>query len=78
MEITRGKSRQIWCTIERIKQHHEDHKHKSFSLTPSLLLDFTYNLKHEIRFVRVSKVSQRKVISKKGEKMACVKPYEKM
>jgi len=30
------------------KQHHEDHKHESFCLTLSLLLDFTYNPKHEL------------------------------
>jgi hypothetical protein len=29
MEITRGKPSQVWCTIEHIMQHHEDHKHES-------------------------------------------------
>jgi hypothetical protein len=48
MEITRGKLSQIWCTIEHIKQHHEDYKHKSLCLTPSLFLDFTYNPRHKL------------------------------
>ncbi len=42
MEITRCKSSQISCTIEY-------QKHKSFYLTPSLLLDFKCNLKHELK-----------------------------
>ncbi len=41
MEITKGKSCRVGCTIQRVKQHHEDHKHESFFLTPSLLLDIT-------------------------------------
>jgi hypothetical protein len=49
MEITRCKRNRIWCTIGRIKQHHEDHKHESFSLTPSLLLDITCNPRHELQ-----------------------------
>jgi hypothetical protein len=49
MEITRGKPNQIWCTIKRIKQHHEDHKHESLCLIPNLLLDFICNLKHELK-----------------------------
>ncbi len=48
MEITRGKPRRVWCIIERIKQHHEDHKRKSFYLTSSLLLDFTCNHRFEL------------------------------
>ncbi len=30
MEITKGKASGIWCTIEHIKEHHEDHKHESY------------------------------------------------
>jgi hypothetical protein len=48
MEITKGKPIQVWCTIGRIKQHHEDHKHESLCLTPSLLLDITCNPRHEL------------------------------
>jgi hypothetical protein len=49
MKIMRGKPNQVWCTIERIKHHHENHKHESFYLTPSLFLDFTCNFKHELK-----------------------------
>ncbi len=49
MEITKGKPSQVWCTIERVKQHHEDHKDESFCLTPSLLLDITCNPRHELK-----------------------------
>jgi len=49
MEITKGKPSQVRCTIGRVKQHHEDHKHESFCLTPSLLLDITCNPRHEIK-----------------------------
>jgi hypothetical protein len=48
MEITRGKLSRFWCTIQRVKQHHEDHKHESFCLTLSLLLDITCNPRHEL------------------------------
>jgi hypothetical protein len=48
MEITKGKPSRIWCTIERVKQHHEDHKHVSLCLTPSLLLNFICNPRHEL------------------------------
>jgi hypothetical protein len=48
MEITKGKPCRIGCTIQRVKQHHEDHKHESFCLTPSLLLDITCNPRHEL------------------------------
>ncbi len=48
MEIIRGKSSRIWCMIERVKQHHEDHKHESLYLTPSFPLDFTCNPRHEL------------------------------
>jgi hypothetical protein len=49
MEITKGKPSQAWCTIERVKQHHEDHKNESFCFSPSLLLDITCNLRHELK-----------------------------
>jgi hypothetical protein len=49
MEIMRSKPSQIWCTIEHIKQHHEDHKHESFYLIPNLFLDFICNPKHELK-----------------------------
>jgi hypothetical protein len=39
---------QVGCTIQCVKQHHEDHKHESLCLTPSLLLDITYNPRHEL------------------------------
>jgi DhnA family fructose-bisphosphate aldolase class Ia len=48
MEIIKGKPNQVWCTIGRIKQHHEDYKHESFYLTSGLLLDITCNPKHEL------------------------------
>jgi hypothetical protein len=48
MEITRGKQSRVWCMIERIKEHHDNHKHKSSCLTPSWLLDFTCNPKHKL------------------------------
>jgi len=48
VEITKGKPSGVWCTIERIKQHHENYKHKSFWLNPSLVLDFTCNHRHEL------------------------------
>jgi hypothetical protein len=48
-EITKGKPCRVGCTIQRVKQHHEDHKHESFCLTPSLLFDITYNPTHELK-----------------------------
>jgi hypothetical protein len=48
MEITKGKPRRVGCMIQCVKQHHEDHKHESFCLTSSLLLDITCNPKHEL------------------------------
>jgi len=48
MEITKGKPCRIGCTIQRMKQHHENHKHESLYLTPSLLLDITCNPRHEL------------------------------
>jgi hypothetical protein len=41
MEITKGKPCRVRYTIERMKHHHEDHKHESFFFTPSLFLDIT-------------------------------------
>jgi hypothetical protein len=48
MAITKGKPCRVGCTIQRVKQHYKDHKHESFCLTPSLLLDITCNLRHEL------------------------------
>jgi hypothetical protein len=78
MEITKGKPNRIWCTIECIKQHHENHKHKSLCLNPSLLLDFTCNPKHELKldFWKSKKFYKEKVHAKKEKKMAHVKSYE--
>jgi hypothetical protein len=80
MEITRGKPSQVWCTIRRIKQHHENHKHESFYLTPSLLLDITCNLRHELELNlwKSKKIRKGKLQARKEKKMARVKPYEKM
>jgi hypothetical protein len=80
MEITRGKPRRVWCTNGRVKQHHEDHKHKSFCLTPSLLLDVTYNPRHELKLDlwESRKIHKEKLQARKEKKMAHVKPYEKM
>jgi hypothetical protein len=47
-EITKGKPSRVGCTIQRVKQHHEDHKHELFLLTPSLLLDVTCNLRQQL------------------------------
>jgi hypothetical protein len=33
MDITKGKPCRVGCTTQRVKQHHEDHKHESFCLT---------------------------------------------
>jgi hypothetical protein len=48
MEIIRSKPSRVWCTIERIKQHHEIRKHKLLCLTPNLFLDFICNPRHEL------------------------------
>jgi hypothetical protein len=62
------------------KHHYEDHKHKSLYLTPSLLLDFTYNPRHklELDLWESKKLHKEKLQAKKEKKMACVKPYERM
>ncbi len=80
MEIMKGKPSQIWCTIGHVKQHHEDHKHESFYLTPSLLLDITCNPRHELKLDlwESEKIRKRKLQARKEKKMARVKPYEKM
>jgi hypothetical protein len=80
MEITKGKPCQVGCTIQRVKQHHEDHKHESFCLTPSLLLDITCNPKHELELDlwESEKIRKEKLHARKGKRMARVKPYEKM
>ncbi len=80
MEITKGKRSWIWCTIEHIKQHHENHKHESLYLTPSLLLDFTCNPMHELELDlwESEKFHKKKLQAKKKKKMTCVKPYEIM
>jgi hypothetical protein len=80
MEITRSKPSRVWCTIEHVKQHHEDHKHKSFCLTPSLILDFIYNRRHELELDlwESEKFRKKKLHVKKEKKMAHFKPYEIM
>jgi len=80
MKIMRGKSSRVWCTIGRVKQHHVDHKHESFCLTPSLLLDITYNPRHELELDlwESEKIHKKKLEARKEKKMARVKPYEKM
>jgi hypothetical protein len=66
--------------IGRVMQHHEDHKHESFYLMPSLLLDFTCNPKYELELDlwESEKLRKEKLHAKKEKKMACVKPYEKI
>jgi hypothetical protein len=80
MEIMRGKPSRVWWTIGRVKQHHEDHKHESFSLTPSLFLDITCNPRHELELDlwESEKIRKGKLQARKENKMAHVKPYEKM
>ncbi len=80
MEITRSKPSQIWCTIGHVKKHHEDHKHKSFYCTPSLLMHIICNPKHELELDlwEFEKIRKKKSQARKEKKMACVKPYEKM
>jgi len=80
MEIMRGKPSQVWCTIGRVKQHHENHKHESLCLTPSLLLDITCNPRHELKLDlwESEKIRKGKLRARKEKKMAPIKPYEKM
>ncbi len=78
--ITKGKSCRVGCMIQRVKQHYEDHKHESFCLTSSLLLDITYNPRHELELDlwEFERIRKEKLQARKGKKMARVKPYEKM
>jgi hypothetical protein len=80
MEITKGKPCRVGCTIQHVKQHHEDHKRESFCLTPSLLLDIICNPRHELELDlwESKKIRKEKLQVRKGKKMARVKPYEKM
>jgi len=80
MKIMGGKLNQVWCTIEYIKQHHEDHKHDSLCLTLSLFLDITCNPRHklELDLWEYEKFCKKTLHVRKGKKMACVKPYEIM
>ncbi len=80
MEITRDKSSRVWCTIGCVKQHHENHKHESICLTPSLLLDITYNPRHKLKLDlwKSEKIRKEKLQARKEKKMTCVKPYKKM
>jgi hypothetical protein len=69
MEIMRCKPSRVWCTIQCVKQHHEDYKHESLCLTPSLPLDITCNPRHELEldlweFEKLHK----KTTSKKGKR----------
>ncbi len=80
MEITKGKSCRVGCTIQRVKQHHEDHKHKSFFFTSSLILDITCNPRHELELDlwESEKISKEKLQARKEKKMASVQPFEKI
>jgi hypothetical protein len=80
MKIMRNKPNRVWCTIEYIIQHHENHKHESLCLTPSLFLDITCNLRHKLKLDLWDMKSFTKKITckERKKKMACVKPYEKM
>jgi hypothetical protein len=80
IEITKGKPSRVRCTIECVKQHHEDHKHELFLLTPSLLLDITCNHREQLESdLRESeRIRKEKLQARKEKKMARVKPYGKM
>ncbi len=80
IEITKGKPNRVGCTIQRVKQHLEDHKHELFLLTPSLLLDVTCNPRHELEsdLREFEKIRKEKLHARKEKKMARVKPYERM
>jgi len=62
-----------------VKQHHENHKHESFCLTPGLLLDSTCNPRHELELDlwESEKIRKEKLQARKERKMARVKPYGK-
>ncbi len=77
IEITKGKPSRVGCTIQRVKQHLEDHKHELFLLTPSLLLDITCNPRHELESdlresekIRKEKLQARK--EKKIQHLRCI------
>jgi hypothetical protein len=80
MEITRGKLNWIWRTIGRVKHHRKEHKHESFCLTPSLLLNIIYNPRHELELDlwKSEKIHKKKLKARKENKMAHVKPHENM
>ncbi len=80
IKITKGKPCRVGCTIQRVKQHHEVHKHKSLFLTPSLLFDITCNPRHELEsdLWESEKIHKEKLQARKEKKMARVNPYEKM
>jgi hypothetical protein len=79
MEITEGKPSRVGCTIQRVKQLHEDHKHKLFLLTPSFLLDVTCNPRQqlELDLWESKKIRKEKLQARKEKNMARVKPYKK-
>jgi hypothetical protein len=80
MEITRGKPSRVGRTIQRMKQHHEDHKHESLCLTSSLFLDITCNPRHQLKsdLWESEKIHKEKFQARKEKKMAHVKAYEKL
>jgi hypothetical protein len=80
VEITKGKLSRVGCTIQRVKQHHEDHKHELFLLTPSLLLDVTCNPRQQLEpdLRESERIHKQKLQARKEKKMARVKPYGKM
>jgi hypothetical protein len=79
MEIIKGKPSRVGCTIQRVKQHHEDHKHESFCLTPSLFLDVTCNPRYQLKIDlwEFEKIRKENLQARKEKKMARVKPYRK-
>jgi hypothetical protein len=80
IEITKGKSSRVGCTIQRVKQHHEDHKHELFLLTPSLILDVTCNPRQQLEsdLREYERIRKEKLQARNEKKMARVKPYGKM
>ncbi len=79
MEIMKVKPCRVGCTIQCVKEHHEDHKHESLCLTFTLFLDITCNTRHELELDlwESEKIHKEKLQARKGKKMAHVKPYEK-
>ncbi len=68
MEIMKGKPNRIWYAIECIKQHHENHKHESFCLTPSLLLDYNFRHKLKLDLWESKKLHKEKLHARKEKK----------